>query len=58
MMAKGAFGDTAATSNPGGILVMRSPWLIQTGCRSPMLQVESNNWLAAFTSISARPNSR
>ena len=29
--AKGAFDDTPATWKPGGILVMRSPWLIQTG---------------------------
>jgi len=47
-----------ATTKPGGILVIRSPWLIQTGWRSPMPQVESNNWLSALTSTSARPNSR
>ena len=38
--------------------VMRSPWLIQTGCFSPTPQVESNRRLSALTSTSARPNSR
>jgi len=28
--ANGAFADTPATAKPGGIFVMRSPWLIQT----------------------------
>ena len=39
-------------------LVIRSPWLIHTGCFSPMHQEESNNWLPPLTSTSARPNSR
>ena len=38
--ANGAFGETPATLKPGGILVMRSPWLIHTGCFSPIDQVE------------------
>jgi len=29
--AKGAFGETPQVSKPSGSLVMRSPWLIQTG---------------------------
>ena len=44
--ANGAFGETPATAKPGGIFVMRSPWLIQTGCFSPTPQVESNRRLA------------
>ena len=44
--ANGAFGETPATEKPGGILVMRSPWLIQTGCFSPVAQVDSNRLLA------------
>ena len=35
MIANGAFAETPATTKPGGILVMRSPWLIQTGWFSP-----------------------
>ena len=34
-----------ATVKPGGILVMRSPWLIHTGCFSPIAQVDSNSCL-------------
>ncbi|MHC2755910.1 hypothetical protein ACVIU7_000971 [Bradyrhizobium liaoningense] len=58
MIAKGAFGEVPATEKPGGILVMRSPWLIQTWFLLPDDQTSSNSLLSALTSTSARPNSR
>jgi hypothetical protein len=51
-------GDDAGHDKTRRQLVMRSPWLIQTGWRSPGAQVESNSGLSALTSTSARPNSR
>ena len=39
MIANGAFAETPTISKPGGILVMRSPWLIQTWWFSPTFQV-------------------
>ena len=45
-------------AKPGGSLVMRSPWLIQTTWRSPGFQTPSSSGLVAPTATSARPNSR
>ena len=58
MAAKGAFSLVAMTEKPGGSLVTRSPWLIQTCLRSPGCHTPSNRAESALTSTSARPNSR
>ena len=51
-------GGADRARNPGGSLVMRSPWLIQTTWRSPGFQRPSSSGLVAPTVTSARPNSR
>ena len=56
--ANGAFCEVATTGKPGGSLVTRSPWLIQTGYFCPRCQTPSNSGQSAVTSTSARPNSR
>ena len=58
MTAIGAFGEVATARKPGGSLVTRSPWLIQTGYFSPFFQTPSNSVGLSVTSTSARPNSR
>ena len=47
MAAKGAFSLVAMTLKPGGSLVTRSPWLIQTcflspGCHTPSNRAEGD----------------
>ena len=58
MAAKGAFSEVAMTLKPGGSLVTRSPWLIQTCFLSPGCHTPSNRAEGDLTSSSARPNSR
>ncbi len=58
MAAKGAFSLVAITWKPGGSLVTRSPWLIQTCLWSPGCHTPSNSADGCLTSSWARPNSR
>ena len=48
MIAKGAFGEVPTTEKPGGISVMRSPWLIQTWFLPPSDQTSANSLLVGL----------
>ena len=58
MIAIGAFGEVPSTRKPSGSPVTRSPWLIQTGYFSPLLQTFSKSGEFSVIVTSARPNSR
>ena len=58
MVAKGEVSLWAMTAKPGGMAVMRSPWLIQTVERWPGARRPSNSGEVWSRRISAQPCSR